>query len=63
MTLKVDDAEVNTTRLDHSTQVVVGPNTGGLYFGGVPENLDIVTMVGTSRPLKGCVRDIIVNDK
>ncbi|XP_063877309.1 laminin subunit alpha-1-like isoform X1 [Scylla paramamosain] len=63
VTLKVDDAEVKTARLDRSSQVVVGPDTGGLYFGGVPENLDVVSMVGTSRPLKGCVRDIIVNNK
>ena len=63
MTLKVDDAEVNTTRLDRSSQVVSGPDTGGLYFGGVPENIDIVSLVGSSRPLKGCVRDVIVNNK
>ncbi|XP_050712288.1 laminin subunit alpha-1-like isoform X2 [Eriocheir sinensis] len=63
VTLKVDDAEVNATRLDRGSQVVVGPDTGGLYFGGVPEDLDIVRMVGSSRPLKGCVRDVIVNNK
>lgn len=63
MTLKVDDAEVNTTRLDRSSQVVVGPDTGGLYFGGVPDDIDIVSMVGTSRPLKGCIQDVIVNNK
>ncbi|KAG0726288.1 Laminin subunit alpha-2 [Chionoecetes opilio] len=43
MTLKVDDAEVNTTRLDRTSQVVAGPDTGGLYFGGVPENINIVS--------------------
>ncbi|XP_063590781.1 laminin subunit alpha lam-3-like isoform X2 [Penaeus indicus] len=63
VTLKVDDREVNSTRLDRGGQVLYGPNTGGLYFGGVPEGLDIVTMVGSSSPLKGCIRDVIVNNK
>lgn len=63
MTLKVDDREVNSTRLDRGGQVLYGPNTGGLYFGGVPQGLDIVTMVGSSSPLKGCIRDVIVNNK
>ncbi|ROT86038.1 Laminin subunit alpha-1 [Penaeus vannamei] len=63
VTLKVDDREVNSTRLDRGGQVLYGPNTGGLYFGGVPQGLDIVTMVGSSSPLKGCIRDVIVNNK
>ncbi|XP_071547005.1 laminin subunit alpha-1-like isoform X2 [Panulirus ornatus] len=63
VTLKVDDREVNATRLDRGSQVVSGPDTGGLYFGGVPEEIDAVTMVGSSRALKGCIRDIIVNNE
>ncbi|KAK8738877.1 hypothetical protein OTU49_003716 [Cherax quadricarinatus] len=63
VTLKVDDREVNGTRLDRGSQVVSGPDTGGLYFGGVPEGIDAVTMVGSSRALKGCIRDVIVNNR
>lgn len=63
VTLKVDDREVNATRLDRGSQVVSGPDTGGLYFGGVPEDIDVISMVGSSRALKGCIRDIIVNNE
>ncbi|XP_042207400.1 laminin subunit alpha-2-like [Homarus americanus] len=63
VTLKVDDKEVNGTRLDRGSQVVSGPDTGGLYFGGVPRDIEAVTMVGSSRSLKGCIRDVIINNK
>ncbi|KAK3855199.1 hypothetical protein Pcinc_038380, partial [Petrolisthes cinctipes] len=62
VTLKVDDLEVNTTRLDRGGNVVTGPDTGGLYFGGMPEDLRVGAMLGSSRPLKGCIRDVIVNN-
>ena len=63
VTLKVDDIEVNSTRLERGNQVVEAPNEGGLYFGGVPPDLDVGHMVGSTRPMKGCIRDVIVNDK
>lgn len=63
VTLKVDDREVNATRLDRGSQLVEGPDTGGLYFGSVPEGINISTMVGSSRALKGCIQDVIVNNR
>ncbi|XP_064107459.1 laminin subunit alpha lam-3-like isoform X1 [Macrobrachium nipponense] len=63
VTLKVDDREVNGTRLDPGSHVVSGPTTGGLYFGGIPPGLPVTTMVGSTSSLKGCIRDVIVNNR
>ena len=59
----MDDAAVNSTRLGRGSQVVSGPDFGGLYFGGSPPGIDIVSMVGSSMPLKGCIQDVIVNNR
>lgn len=63
VTLLVDDQSVNGTRLSRGRTVVQGPPRGGLYFGGVPPTLDIVSMVGSSTPYKGCIRNVIVNNQ
>ncbi|KAK7085775.1 Laminin subunit alpha-2 [Halocaridina rubra] len=63
VTLKVDDREVNATRLDQGNQVVSGPSTGGLYFGGIPSTIAVSSMVGSTSPLKGCIKDVIVNNR
>ncbi|KAF2361238.1 Laminin G domain [Trinorchestia longiramus] len=63
VTLLVNDQAVNTTRLDRRGVIVQGPRQGGLYFGGVLPGLDIVAMVGSTAPFKGCIRDVIVNNK
>lgn len=58
----MDDEVVNSTRLDRGSHVVEAPSEGGLFFGGVPPEISIGGMAGSSQALKGCIQDVIINN-
>ncbi|KAL7642435.1 UNVERIFIED_CONTAM: hypothetical protein RMT77_006996 [Armadillidium vulgare] len=61
--LFVDDQNINSTRLDKGSHIFEAPDTGGLYFGGSPTDIDVKTIVGSSKPLRGCIKDVIINNE
>ena len=63
ITLKVDDLDVNSTRLERGSQAIASPTAGGLFFGGTPPDVDAGGMAGAVEPLRGCISDVIINDQ
>ena len=62
--LRVDDALQSTATLPEGATAVRAPgDMGGLYFGGVPSNLNVSDMLATTMPLTGTIKDAVFNDE
>lgn len=60
--LRVDDAYQTSAKLPTGA-AIRAPQSGGLYIGGLPASMNDTTLVATSVPLIGAIKDIIINDE
>ena len=65
--LYIDDELSDSSRIvSGSSRISVsggGAEEGGLYFGGVPPEIDIGGRAASTIPFQGCISDIIINNQ
>ncbi|XP_049762590.1 laminin subunit alpha-1 [Schistocerca cancellata] len=62
--LRVDDAWQSTAVLPGSAVVIKAPGkTGGLYFGGVPQDINWHSMAASANPMVGTIKDANFNNE
>ncbi|XP_023215489.1 laminin subunit alpha-1-like [Centruroides sculpturatus] len=59
----VDDKEIGNIRMPKGSKTIEAPDEGGLFFGGVPEEVFIGNRTATREPFKGVIKDAIFNDR
>lgn len=60
--LRIDDAYQTNKKLSTSA-AIRAPESGGLYFGGLPFLINVTKMVATNIPLRGAIKDVIYNEE
>lgn len=60
--LRIDDAYQDKGRLPTGA-AIRAPESGGLYFGGLPALINNTNMASSSVPLYGAIKDAIFNDE
>lgn len=60
--LRIDDAYQTSQKLP-SSAAIKAPESGGLYFGGLPSLINDTKMISTNTPLKGAIKDVILNEE
>jgi hypothetical protein len=61
--LYVDDEEIGVIRLARGVYDVKGPTSGGLFVGGLPDEIPLADMAPNSKPLFGIVKELALNRK
>ena len=60
----VDDEQAGAFRLPSGGSLIEDIENGGaIYVGGVPSNIDALSVAPTSRYLQGCISDITLNGR
>ncbi|KAG1688578.1 Laminin subunit alpha-2 [Nymphon striatum] len=59
--MRLDDEPMGTIQLN--SEIINAPASGGLYFGGVPQELIADKMVASDIHFKGTIKDAIFNNK
>lgn len=60
--LRIDDAYQTSQKL-RAGVAIRAPESGGLYFGGLPSLINDTKMVATNAPLRGAIKDVIFNEE
>lgn len=63
ISMTLDDVEIGASRLAKGTRDIEAPLEGGLFLGGLPRSMTLRGMAGTKEPLKGVIRDFVLNKK
>ncbi|KAI1284885.1 Laminin subunit alpha-2 [Halotydeus destructor] len=63
ISMTLDDVEIGASRLAKGTRDIEAPDEGGLFLGGLPSAMTLRGMAGTREPLKGVIRDFVLNKK
>lgn len=57
----IDDEEVGVIRLARGVYNIEANATGGLYIGGLPDNVTLADMAATSKPFVGLIKQLALN--
>lgn len=63
ISMRLDDAEVASSRLVRGTRIIEAPVHGGLYLGGLDDHMTLQGMAGTRERLIGTIGDFVFDGK
>lgn len=61
--MRIDDEEVSHLRLPKGIRDIEATTEGGLYFGGIPHDLEIDSDIATRSYFSGTIKDAIFNNR